>query len=85
MFKAWLYNILVASSRFVSVILGGHPNESISDRLGECQIAVPSKQPFKALRIFVDTMMYMIAGETNHCLNSVSGEPKSKELWKWDK
>lgn len=84
MIGQYLYNIMVALSRLVSTILGGHPNESISDRLGECAIGCPDRQPYKAMRIFVDALLYLIAGEKDHCLNSINGEPRAKELWKWD-
>ena len=84
LFSQYLYNLLVAFSRLLSTVLGGHPNESISDRLGECQINCPDKQPFKTMRYCVDTLLYLIAGEKDHCLNSINGEPKAKEIWKWD-
>jgi hypothetical protein len=80
----YLYNIMVSVSRLISTFLGGHPNESISDRLGECAMACPEKQPFKFMRECVDLLLYIVAGEVNHCLSSVNGEPKAKELWKWD-
>lgn len=84
LFGQYLYNIMVSLSRFISVLLGGHPNESISDRLGECAITCPEKQPFKSMRFCVDALLYLIAGEKDHCLNSINGEPKAKELWRWD-
>lgn len=88
----YVYNILVMISQFLSVLLGGHPDKSISQRTGEAFLAHVGTGTFKewwftrqmdAIDFLFDNPLYCL--EKYHCLNSLRGEGTAKEIWDWRK
>ncbi|NQX99767.1 MAG: hypothetical protein HRT70_01290 [Flavobacteriaceae bacterium] len=82
--KQYLYNLGVSLSQLWSVILGGHPDQSISQRTAKAYLAKPDGW-FKYQRAFIDWILYLLLKEENHCLNSLKGESRAKSLWDWSK
>lgn len=82
--KQYFYNLGVWLSQTISVWLGGHPDDSISERTGRAYLANP-KGWFRYQRFFIDLFIYLILREKNHCVNSIDGEPLAKEVWDWEK
>jgi hypothetical protein len=80
--KQWLYNILVITSQFISVILLGHPDESISQRTGRAYLQNPTGYFALQLKV-IDFIVLVTLGEKNHCLKSLNGEAHAKEIWDW--
>jgi hypothetical protein len=79
--RQYLINMAFAIDQFVSTILGGHPDDTVSQRLGRALLAkVELAIPFAA---FVDFLAWAITGETDHCLASLTGRASVKELWNW--
>lgn len=92
MVAQYLYNILVMTSQAFSVILGGHPDRSISQRTGEAFLAHEGKKTFKSYWFLIQMKLidmlfwnFFFKIEKNHCLNSLKGESTAKELWNWNK
>lgn len=85
--KQYFVNLVLAGSRFVSAILLGHPDDSISQRTARAWIlsSVHSTR-WKLLNLqmlLIDKVFELLLGEENHCLNSLHGESVAKELWSW--
>lgn len=77
----YLVNLIMALDQFVSTLLGGHPDDTVSQRLGRAHIAgVFWTEPF---RVLLDAVAFVLAGEMNHCLSSLSGKSSAKEVWNW--
>lgn len=77
----YFLNMLFALDQFLSTILGGHPDDTISQRLGRAHMAgVKAAEPF---RVTLDWLVLILFGEDNHCLRSLSGRSSVKELWNW--
>lgn len=73
--------MLLAFDQFISTVLGGHPDDTVSQRLGRAHVAGYKRtEPF---RIAVDFLAYVLVGEDNHCLRSLSGKTMAKEIWNW--
>lgn len=86
------YNLLVLGSQFISTLLGGDPDTSISQRVGKAYLAHSEKYTiktrlFKLLKNSIDLLFYNCLWkiEKNHCLNSLQGEKNTKVLWDWSK
>lgn len=77
----YLLNLAMAVDQFASTVLLGHPDDTISQRLGRAQLAGTRwTRPFQ---LIVDFLALILVGERNHCLNSLSGKTDAKELWNW--
>ena len=77
----YFLNVLFALDQFISTLLGGHPDDTISQRLGRAHLAgVRATEPF---RISLDVIVLVLFGEDNHCLRSLHGRSSVKELWNW--
>lgn len=74
--------MIMAFDQFFSAILGGHPDDTMSQRLGRAKV---SGGGFIVLFFAgaVDLLAYLLAGENNHCVNSLSGKTMAKEIWNW--
>ena len=72
----------MAVDQFLSTVLGGHPDDTISQRLGRAQLA-QKKGMTDFFRRIVDALALLIAGESEHCLKSLSGKTNAKEIWNW--
>jgi hypothetical protein len=86
----YLYNIFLLTSQTFSVLLGGHPDRSISQRTGEAYLAHKNTGTLKELWFthqmkLIDALFYnrLYKLEKNHCINSLSGEAGAKEIWDW--
>lgn len=77
----YFLNMLFAIDQFVSTLLGGHPDDTVSQRLGRAHLAGSNiVEPF---RMTLDWLVLILFGEDNHCLRSLSGKSSVKELWNW--
>ena len=86
-FCAYLYNWGVLFSQFISVILGGHPDDSISERTARAYLAHLGTGTFKekwftCQRKLIDFIVFF---EDNHTLKSIEDEANAKEVWNWEK
>lgn len=88
----YLYNLLLLISQTASTLLGGHPDESISQRTARAYLAHKDRATFKN-RWFtiqlkaIDAIFYnrLWKIEQNHCINSLTGEAGAREVWNWSK
>ncbi len=78
----YAYNMLFAIDTFASTILGGHPDDTISERLGRAYLANPGTA-IKLAKASVDFLAYALVGQKNHCVSSLDGKTGVKELWDW--
>lgn len=93
MILRYAYNFLVLGSQILSVILGGHPDESISQRTARAYLWHKRYNygSFKGIwfeyqMVAIDLLFYnkIWKIEQTHCLNSLTGESNAKEVWNWD-
>ncbi len=92
MIKQYFYNLFLLLSQTLSVVLGGHPDRSVSQRTGEAYLSHKGKNNLKEKwftnqmklidYIFYNKLWHL---EKNHCLNSLDGEANAKQLWNWAK
>lgn len=79
--KQYLLNLVFSFDQLLSAILGGHPDETLSQRLGRAHLAgVLWTEP---MRFVVDLLFYLIEGLPDHCLRSLSGDSGVREIWNW--
>lgn len=84
----YLFNLLLCVDQALNTILLGHPDETISSRLGR---SIDRERYFwvKWLRVFVDFVFYPI--EKDHCKNSIMPIEQMNfrqfdyEIWSWNK
>jgi len=88
----YFYNLLLLLSQSISTLLGGHPDESISQRTARAYLAHKNRNTFKArwFTLQLTVIDYMFYNkfwkiEKNHCINSLSGEAGAREIWNWSK
>jgi hypothetical protein len=84
----YLVNLFLAVDQVANTVLLGHPDETISSRLGRA-IGQERYIWVKPLRILVDTLFFF---DKDHCKNSVMPleqqnfrEMVDYELWSWCK
>ena len=73
----------MAIDQFASTILGGHPDDTISQRLGRAIIAGEKSASIKISVSFVDLLAKVLVGERDHCVNSLKGKTDAREIWNW--
>jgi len=78
----YLYNMFFAIDQFASTVLGGDPDDTISERLGRAYLAKPGPV-VKAAKWTVDLLALTLVGQKNHCISSLDGKSGVKELWNW--
>ena len=88
----FILNYLIAIDQLANTLLLGHPDETISSRLGR---SIGKERYFwvKWFRIFVDTLFFFDRdGKMRHCEKSVMPleqqnfrELTDYELWSWNK
>lgn len=80
-----IFNYLLGLDQWVNVLLLGDPDETISGRLGRAHASGRAKWFVPWLRNLVDWGAKVLAGQSNHCLESIEQEDQvfSKELWSW--
>ena len=84
----YFLNMAMAFDQFASTLLGGHPDDTISQRLGRAKVSAreSGRSPSIAIRtsvIIVDFLAYLLAREKNHCEASLGGKTRALELWNW--
>ena len=82
----FVVNILLSLDQLLNTLLLGHPDETLSSRLGRAM----GKERYvwvKWLRVFVDTLFFF---DKDHCKNSVMPLEQQNfrtvvdyELWSW--
>jgi len=80
--KQYLLNMAMAVDQFASTILGGHPDDTVSQRLGRAQLS-GGGIVVTTMAGLVDFLAHVLVGEKNHCVNSLSGKTHARELWNW--
>lgn len=70
----FIWHIGVVASQFVSTLLGGDPDETLSSRLGKAVQA--NVRWAKAACWLLDTVMM----EPNHCIKSINPDDGKREL-----
>ncbi len=88
----FLYNLFIAIDQLLNTILLGHPDETLSSRLGR---TIGKERYFwvKWLRVGVDTLFWWDKdGEKGHCKKSVMPLEQRNfrkvidyEIWSWKK
>lgn len=79
----YLLNMLMAIDQFASTVLGGHPDDTISQRLGRAIIAGEKSVAIKISVSIVDMLAKVLVGERDHCINSLKGKTDAREIWNW--
>jgi hypothetical protein len=86
----WLFNMFWATDAYISTILGGEPDDTISERVGRAYDARASFPWWHWLiatwaNNFVNFVMFCVTlgRQHNHCANSLIGKTACKELWNW--
>lgn len=87
MIGAYAKNLLLATSRFLSALLGGHADDSISKRTAVAYLLSPPHSLRARVIEFqmraIDRLFQVLTGEVRHCENSLSGESVAVESWSW--
>lgn len=77
----YLLNLAMGIDQFVSTLLGGHPDDTVSQRLGRAHLA--GNQKVEPFRIAVDFLARVLVGEIDHCVKSLEGKSSAREIWNW--
>lgn len=84
--KQYYFNQLLGIDQYANILLLGDPDETISGRLGRALKSGRPKWFVKPLAKLVDWGAKALAGQSNHCLDSVESEEVYQyELWSWIK
>lgn len=78
----YVMNIAMGIDQFASTILGGHPDDTISQRLGRAKLSGGSKAVMISAAV-VDFWAKVLFGERDHCVNSLRGKSDAREIWNW--
>jgi hypothetical protein len=80
--RQYALNMLMAVDQFLSTVLGGHPDDTISQRLGRAKVSGGGWVVTSCAGI-VDALAFILARESNHCVRSLEGKALARELWNW--
>jgi hypothetical protein len=81
MILQYILNLLFAADQLASTILGGHPDDTVSQRLGRAVLAGnTTAYPFARA---LDFIVWAVSGEEYHCFSSLHGSSSVKEIWNW--
>jgi hypothetical protein len=88
--KQYLFNLAWAVDAFVSTVLGGMPDDTISERLGRADLAKASfswwhRAVITSSQNLVNWLAYVVTAgkQHNHCEESLLGKTNCKEIWSW--
>ncbi len=81
--RQYFLNMLMAFDQFISTVLGGHPDDTVSQRLGRAYLGGSESVILLFSMRMVDKLAKILAGEDQHCIRSLSGKTNAKELWNW--
>lgn len=73
----WGLNILIGFDNFVSSVLLGDPDETISSRLGKAQ---RDNAPLKPVADLVDFVVLELFGQAQHCQKSIERDEGKDKL-----
>jgi len=86
----WLFNMAWAVDAFVSTILGGEPDDTLSERVGRAYLARSALSLRHRLLItagnnFINWLAWIVTGgkQHDHCADSLRGKTNCKEIWNW--
>ena len=88
--KRYVINLLLAVDQLANTVLLGHPDETLSSRLGR-SIGQERYVWVKWFRLFVDWVFLVLIKEENHSLNSIIALEQQSfrnfdyEIWCWNK
>lgn len=86
MSKSWpaqyCLNMAMAVDQFLSAVLGGHPDDTISQRLGRAKLS-GGGLIVKASCFLVDGLALVLFKDKDHCVSSLEGKTHARELWNW--
>ena len=69
-------NVMIGCTQFLNILTGGHPDQSFSGRSGYNRATKGGVWVYIA--DFIDQLFKLVAGEKDHCLNSVEHDrPKT--------
>lgn len=88
--KRFIINLLIAIDQLANTVLLGHPDETLSSRLGR---TVDNERYFwvKWLRCAVDWIFWITVRQEDHSLNSIIDLEQQSfrnfdfEIWSWSK
>lgn len=84
----YAFNNLYGVDQFANTILAGHPEETISSRLGRAKIHGYRYKWVRLLRFIVDCLAYPFDG-SEHCLKAAKEEGLKmnldREIWNWNR
>lgn len=80
--KQYFLNLTMAVDQFISTVLGGHPDDTVSQRLGRAMTDNPNFV-VRTSTATIDWLAFVIAGEEHHCASSLHGKTHAKEIWNW--
>jgi hypothetical protein len=85
--KQFYFNVLLGIDQFANILMLGSPDETISSRTGRAYLSGRGKWFVYPLKAFVDRMAIILAGQHDHCLNSIEPDITfvNYELWSWIK
>lgn len=81
--QQYTLNFLMAIDQFASTILGGHPDDTISQRLGRAKLAGKAGFLLCLAHDSVNLLAKILVNEKDHCINSLKGKSLAAELWNW--
>ena len=88
--KRFAYNLLISVDQLLNTLLLGHPDETVSSRLGR-SIGKERYKWVKWFRISVDTTFKFLAKEEDHCKNAIMPLEQQNfrtvvdyEIWDWN-
>ena len=76
----YMFNIGVHLSQFVSVLLGGDPDETLSSRIGKATV----KKKWFFVHVATPFINWL-TGEDNHCIKAIEFDEGKKTIWDWSK
>ena len=86
----YAFNLFFAIDTFASTILGGDPDDTISERLGRAYLArttlsIPHAAVICIARDIVDglALIVTLGHNKNHCVWSLTGNSGCQEVWSW--
>ena len=88
--KRYVINLLLAVDQLANTVLLGHPDETLSSRLGR-SIGQERYVWVKWFRCFVDWLFWVTVKQKDHSLNSIIALEQQSfrnfdyEIWCWNK
>ena len=86
--KQYFYNLLVWVSQTINVFLGGHTDQSLSERIGRRTVWYAGTGTWKefifmTLTAIINWAFRVVWGEKDHIGDSMNGETNVRQVWEW--